>query len=1094
MINSSVLKTSRRCLSALLGIATVSIGVQADASFRSRMTPKETKPTATIDLNTQKYLSDESELAREKFFNIHGSYSTSDLTAADHEFLSDELNVGFGRSFWSPFSAYNGIAPYPTEEEAATAGAAAVAAHMDSKGYQYRDHRMVVTDHPRNVYEEGEDPAVAAQWAVDYFRHYYGDDYRPIFYEPMNEPFVHAHEWVEGPWDGEANQVVKEGMTAWFREIGKAFHEAEMPVNVIGYSSAWPSMELWDFGHWESNMKMFMDDAGPYMDAISVHLYDGVNVTGQDNFRSGSNAMAILDLVETYSNFKWDYTKPHALTEYGGISAGWPAEYSPEKSASDMNSLNHLLFGFLERQDRILTSIPFVTDKSAWYYRNNDFNPYNPALWRPDPDSIVGTKVNNFLLTEKAKFFQLWSKVRGNRAQVSSNDPDLKAHVFVYGPYAYVCLNNLETAEKTVDLNFVSGLDAVIGVEAKRLSIPQFEGATLSEESYDVPPTSITLAAQETVILTYDFGTPIEFGKQVHKRNYYSDNHVAPIVAKEKMRYEFTDVELTQRLSLADVIAAFRNSRGAATWFGRFITPALEVMKSLRENAEKHKGLVASLRVSIARDHDLSKMPIVRMNGHKLKVPSDWAGYDQANRDQFFGTIEVPVPVGYIKGHNRVSVRFPDDGGRVSSVVLAVDEARDYSPVAVTGISLPETFELNKDKPKKIYATVAPHDATDKYVTWESSDETVAVVSEDGTIVPLMPGEVTITATTNDGGFIASSVVTVQDRLSIPDQVTILTDLSDVIASDSYFIDVQYSASTDRDVAVEMRVDGIWKGIKQVPVPAGTGTVTVHLTFPEPLPPGVGTWISSIRPTGGDWRTSLDGHSFYNTIIREDPTLVDVFDIVSNLDALPSSERLAVDLEYKVAEPRNVRIDLWSPWTPETPAGWLAWGSARLEPGDGVATITMSNTTPPSAGSPYQFRTVIKADDGTEILNKTFYATITEPLPELPAVDEIKLNTDMSNIPSTSNIELEFVYNFEETRKIVVHLWSPWTPETPAGWLAHGSATVAPGQGLQTVRIGNADAPPPGAAYQFRVSFQDAGGTVVVPQTIVYGTLVEPAP
>ena len=56
------------------------------------------------------------------------------------------------------------------------------------------------------------------------------------------------------------------------------------------------------------------------MDAISYHLYDGINQVGQDNKRSGSNVLAIMDLIESYSYSNWGFIKPHAITEYGGIA------------------------------------------------------------------------------------------------------------------------------------------------------------------------------------------------------------------------------------------------------------------------------------------------------------------------------------------------------------------------------------------------------------------------------------------------------------------------------------------------------------------------------------------------------------------------------------------------------------------------------------------------------------------------------------------------------------------------------------------------------------------------------------------------------
>ncbi|MEM6757740.1 MAG: hypothetical protein AAF586_11280, partial [Planctomycetota bacterium] len=53
--------------------------------------------------------------------------------------------------------------------------------------------------------------------------------------------------------------------------------------------------------------------------------------------------------------------------------------------------------------------------------------------------------------------------------------------------------------------------------------------------------------------------------------------------------------------------------------------------------------------------------------------PDDWPGYDQANRSDFFGTITIPLPAEVLEPTTTVSVTFPDDGGRVSTMVLITE-------------------------------------------------------------------------------------------------------------------------------------------------------------------------------------------------------------------------------------------------------------------------------------------------------------------------------------------------------------------------------------------------------------------------------------
>jgi parallel beta-helix repeat protein len=84
------------------------------------------------------------------------------------------------------------------------------------------------------------------------------------------------------------------------------------------------------------------------------------------------------------------------------------------------------------------------------------------------------------------------------------------------------------------------------------------------------------------------------------------------------------------------------------------------------------------------------------------------------------------------------------------------------STVSVTGVTLDqETLTLTAGGDTgTLTATVAPENATNKNITWESSDETIATVS-DGVVTPVTVGTVDITVTTEDGEFTATCVVTV---------------------------------------------------------------------------------------------------------------------------------------------------------------------------------------------------------------------------------------------------------------------------------------------------------------------------------------------
>lgn len=587
-------------------------GVGFDFSIRLDATAPV---TVSVDLETQRFLGEVSTLDRDKYFNFHsGATTDSQITA-----FRNEYDVGFGRQFWGPL-------PYARNQTGQVGVYPNVTPSSDQSVRPVT--RIVQTGHPRDALRWDTDVQAAADWATNYYTTVVNEV--PEFYEPMNEPFVHAgdSEFSDAP----SPEAMRMKMAELYAAIGEAVDNtpALANMNVVGYASAWPSVELWDFGHWDSRMKMFMDVAGDHMDAFSTHLYDGVNVTGQNNRRSGSNSEAILDLIETYSFAKWGVVKPHAITEYGGIEDGYGDTYSDLRSAQSLRSINHFLFNLLEREDDLLISVPFITDKSTWFLDPaNNCEPYGGALWRMTNHS-GGNCNGTFEYTWRIHFFDLWKDVQGKRGVIETSDPDIQAQLFVDGSTAYVAINNLADNTQTVDLDFLSEMSGLQNVEIRQMEVPISGTPTYTETIQTTAPESVTLNSGGTAVLVYTFDSPIEFSKTVHSEKYYTSTHLQPINANQAITFNFNGVE----------------------------------------TAREGEGI---LRMSIGRKHDRSKAPVVTVNGTNVDVPVDWKGYDQANRDDFFGMIEIPVSMDLLATDNTVSVTFPDSGGRVSSMILAVE-------------------------------------------------------------------------------------------------------------------------------------------------------------------------------------------------------------------------------------------------------------------------------------------------------------------------------------------------------------------------------------------------------------------------------------
>ena len=82
--------------------------------------------------------------------------------------------------------------------------------------------------------------------------------------------------------------------------------------------------------------------------------------------------------------------------------------------------------------------------------------------------------------------------------------------------------------------------------------------------------------------------------------------------------------------------------------------------------------------------------------------------------------------------------------------------------IDVTGVLVsPTSKSIAVGADFTLVATVAPYNATDKAVTWSSSDDAVCTVSSEGVIHGASSGTATITVTTHDGSFTATCAVTV---------------------------------------------------------------------------------------------------------------------------------------------------------------------------------------------------------------------------------------------------------------------------------------------------------------------------------------------
>ena len=164
------------------------------------------------------------------------------------------------------------------------------------------------------------------------------------------------------------------------------------------------------------------------------------------------------------------------------------------------------------------------------------------------------------------------------------------------------------------------------------------------------------------------------------------------------------------------------------------------------------------------------------------------------------------------------SVANVDTNGKITAIdtgeakirVISVENPniKDECTVSViqpvTGIALNQsTAELTVDESLQLVATVLPLNSSNKNISWISSDTSIAMVSGNGIVYGIKPGQTSIMATTEDGGFSALCKVTVKDNSGIK---TVGDDTSEILVENGNII----IKNVDKGVHVNLvRMDGV---------------------------------------------------------------------------------------------------------------------------------------------------------------------------------------------------------------------------------------------------------------------------------------------
>ena len=123
-------------------------------------------------------------------------------------------------------------------------------------------------------------------------------------------------------------------------------------------------------------------------------------------------------------------------------------------------------------------------------------------------------------------------------------------------------------------------------------------------------------------------------------------------------------------------------------------------------------------------------------------------------------TVDGAGKVTAVKAGEAVVTVTTEDGGKTATCKVTVKA----KVVPVTGVDVkPWSVTIGANGTTKLTCTVAPSNATNRKVRWESDNPSVATVDSDGNVRAVSAGVAKVGAVTEDGGFRSGCTVTVKE-------------------------------------------------------------------------------------------------------------------------------------------------------------------------------------------------------------------------------------------------------------------------------------------------------------------------------------------
>ena len=363
-----------------------------------------------------------------------------------------------------------------------------------------------------------------------------------------------------------------------------------------------------------------------------------------------------------------------------------------------------------------------------------------------------------------------------------------------------------------------------------------------------------------------------------------------------------------------------------------------------------------------------------------------WAVVSPTSGPKGTGSVTVTVAANTTSSPRTATIEvYATDSADLKQTITINQKAQAPATIAVTGVSLDKSNETltTSGATLSLTATVAPTNASNQSVTWESSAPGVASVSGSGltaTVTPVTAGSATISVKTVDGNFTASCNVTVNAAAVPVTGVSFSPDKDTVVlGSGNRTITATITPNTATNKTVT------WESLTPTvaTVTPGSGlTATVN-------PLTVGDAVIQVKTADGNFTSN------YRLHIKPAAGTPRTFTVTPTTFSNPASGgsgRDTINIASNVA------------WVATVQAGqnWLSAEGATTGTGNGRVILTYTTNTSTARSATVTLKTA--ANDTT--------VTVTVNQAAGSAVLELEDTAQLRNVPFTgSNISIKVKSN-----------------------------------------------------------------------------------